>query len=206
MNWIFHNICVAKLSLVRLYPQKFHSHGNINIITSETVVKREPSFSPARSENDKSKHAKATTSTDVSSRNNVQIREDDKEELNAEFAKLKESNGVLHQANLDLHVLMSQLKEENGTLSRENTDLKEEIRNLTSQIECSLKKSSDEKEDDVYEVERLMNHRLKGKKWQFFVRWEGFDSTHDSWVEEKNLQCPQMLIEYKKENNLVQRK
>lgn len=54
-----------------------------------------------------------------------------------------------------------------------------------------------------YEVERFVAHKVKNRKRHFLVRWKGYSSKHDSWESEKNIMnCPKILSEYLKMNNL----
>lgn len=95
-----------------------------------------------------------------------------------------------------------QLKEKYNSMYEENVALKSQIKELQKAI---LELSQD-KENNVYEVERIMSHSLKGprnkKELQFLIRWEGYDQSHDSWVSEKNLKCAAILKKYKKKNNI----
>lgn len=40
-----------------------------------------------------------------------------------------------------------------------------------------------------YEVEKILNHRQKGAKLEFRVRWKGFGAEGDTWEPESHLQC-----------------
>lgn len=40
---------------------------------------------------------------------------------------------------------------------------------------------------DVYKIERILRHRRRNGKMEYFVRWEGFDAQHDSWVSEEDV-------------------
>lgn len=51
-----------------------------------------------------------------------------------------------------------------------------------------------------YEVQALVGHRVKGKANEFKVRWKGFSAKHDLWVAESELNCPQMIKKYYKDN------
>ncbi|KYQ56071.1 Chromobox protein like protein 5 [Trachymyrmex zeteki] len=57
----------------------------------------------------------------------------------------------------------------------------------------------DLKPEDVgseYEVERLINIRtIKGRR-QFLVRWVGYGENDDTWENEKDLNCPQLIEDF----------
>ncbi|XP_020286876.1 chromobox protein homolog 5-like isoform X2 [Pseudomyrmex gracilis] len=58
-------------------------------------------------------------------------------------------------------------------------------------------KSSDD--EDEYEVEKLVNLRtIKGRR-QFLVRWKGYGESADTWENEKDLNCPNLIQEYLEE-------
>ena len=40
--------------------------------------------------------------------------------------------------------------------------------------------------DAIYRIEKVLRTRKKGRKRQYFVRWKGFGSEHDSWVDAKD--------------------
>eukprot|EP00043_Microstomoeca_roanoka_P013278 m.130069 g.130069 ORF g.130069 m.130069 type:complete len:1089 (+) comp15712_c0_seq3:239-3505(+) len=68
-----------------------------------------------------------------------------------------------------------------------------------------LLSASEGEVEQVYEIERLLKVKLKGKGRVFLVRWKGFDSSDDSWEPEANL--PATLVEeFDNKENLPSRK
>ena len=50
------------------------------------------------------------------------------------------------------------------------------------------KLSGANKKDDVYRVEKILKRKkVKGKK-MVLVKWVGYDSKHNSWIPESNIQ------------------
>ncbi|CAG0916426.1 unnamed protein product [Notodromas monacha] len=57
----------------------------------------------------------------------------------------------------------------------------------------------------IFEVDFIVDHRLhvpvEGEdsedKFEFLIRWKGFDQDEDTWEPEENLGCPDKLIEYR---------
>lgn len=87
-------------------------------------------------------------------------------------------------------------------LSKENKLLQarfNQLQNSISQHEDAEK--CDDIDENFYEVDYLLDHKLVEKR-AFLVRWKGFDSSHDSWVEESDLQCPRILKKYKQSKRL----
>lgn len=55
------------------------------------------------------------------------------------------------------------------------------------------------KGEEEWEVEKILQHRIRGKKTQYLVRWKGFGRDDNTWEPEENLQHAQdKLKEYKK--------
>lgn len=59
------------------------------------------------------------------------------------------------------------------------------------------------KKGKVFEVKKLLTHKMIDGKRYFQIRWKNCDSKSDSWESEDNLQCPILLDEYKKKHNLI---
>ncbi|EFN79054.1 Chromobox protein-like protein 5 [Harpegnathos saltator] len=50
--------------------------------------------------------------------------------------------------------------------------------------------------NDEYEVDMIISHRtIKGRR-QFLIRWKGYNSSSDSWENEKDLHCPKLIEEF----------
>ncbi|EZA60446.1 Chromobox protein-like protein [Ooceraea biroi] len=50
--------------------------------------------------------------------------------------------------------------------------------------------------ENEYEVEELVGHRtIKGRR-QFLVRWKGYGDSADSWENEKDLNCPELIKDF----------
>ncbi|KAB7495554.1 Heterochromatin protein 1 [Armadillidium nasatum] len=49
-----------------------------------------------------------------------------------------------------------------------------------------------------FEVERIVDHRVKGKYTEYKIRWKGFGPQEDVWLDEGDLNCPKLIKTYKK--------
>lgn len=65
----------------------------------------------------------------------------------------------------------------------------------------SVKKTRKKMELD-YEVDSLIKHRTWRGKLQFLVRWKNYSKEDDRWIDEKNLNCPSILKEYRKKHKM----
>jgi len=53
--------------------------------------------------------------------------------------------------------------------------------------------------NEEWMVEKILQHRMRGKSTEYLVRWEGFTRDHDSWEPERNLKnAKEKIKEYKK--------
>ena len=51
---------------------------------------------------------------------------------------------------------------------------------------------------EEYEVEEIINSRHTGRnrKLQYLVRWKGYPSSDNSWVDEKDMHTPELIQDY----------
>lgn len=56
--------------------------------------------------------------------------------------------------------------------------------------------TENELEEDVFEVEKILNHRTREHKREYLIKWLGFPPEENSWEAEDNLNCPELLAEY----------
>ena len=55
---------------------------------------------------------------------------------------------------------------------------------------------------EEWEVEQILRkcHFSQGKKLQYLVRWKGYSSVHDQWVDKSNITMEELVAIYKREN------
>lgn len=59
-------------------------------------------------------------------------------------------------------------------------------------------KRNDGNEDRDYEVEMILESQIRDGQTWYFIKWQGFDETWNSWEPENFLDCPDLLEEFKK--------
>lgn len=116
-------------------------------------------------------------------------------EVNHLQTELSTMNDAFGKMKSDNEKRIPELTKENKLLQARFNQLQNTITQRGSADEC------DENEDAFYEVDNLLDEKTIEKR-TFLVRWRGFDSSHDSWVEESNLQCPSILKKYKQSKRL----
>lgn len=65
-----------------------------------------------------------------------------------------------------------------------------------------LTKKRTKKQLEDYEVEGLIRHRKWRRKYKFLVRWKNCLEDDDRWVDEKDLNCPSLLKDYKRTHQM----
>lgn len=106
--------------------------------------------------------------------------ESDIANLKTEFAK----------KNLEYDQKVSDLRTQNQIMSAR-------VKQFQAGISQNDLNDSDKNEPDtIYEVEKLLHHKMEGNERYFLVRWKGFSSKDDTWERESNLMCPTILKKY----------
>lgn len=87
----------------------------------------------------------------------------------------------------------SRLKREKNLLEARNKQLQKGI----DQQVVTKEQNENEADDDLYEVEKLVDHKMKKGVRFYLVRWKGYNEQDDTWEKESNLHCPDILNAYK---------
>lgn len=107
--------------------------------------------------------------------------------LRSDVAKL---NAIVHEMKMEHNKRISELK-------RDKELSQAKMKQLQNAMTKQSQESEDESEDDDFcEVECLLADKLVQKR-VYLVRWKGYNSSHDSWILEKDPKCPNVLRQYK---------
>ncbi|KAK9764685.1 hypothetical protein K7432_018673 [Basidiobolus ranarum] len=56
--------------------------------------------------------------------------------------------------------------------------------------------SEEEPEEEVYVVEKVVKHRKRDGKVQYFLKWKGYPHSENTWEDEDNVFCTDLIEEY----------
>lgn len=88
--------------------------------------------------------------------------------------------------------------------AHENEKLKAILQQSTTSVSQPMKRKKpiNGKTAKWFEVEKLLKHKHRNGQWFFFVKWKNYGQAHNSWEPEKNLRCPNILLNYKKNHKI----
>ncbi|XP_025421049.1 chromobox protein homolog 5-like isoform X2 [Sipha flava] len=72
--------------------------------------------------------------------------------------------------------------------------------NIPAVLESDDVVSSTIPDEDIYPVEKIVNHRRMDGKLEFLIKWEGFPDEYNTWELESKLFCHDLISKYKKKN------
>lgn len=107
-------------------------------------------------------------------------------DLESQNAKLRND---LVSANESIYRLNTKAREKDNEHRKLQHQMSNEIQSLRNQLIEISKTNSD------YIVEKILKHKREKGKRKFYIRWEGYDSSHDSWVFEENI-CDSVVSQY----------
>ena len=55
-------------------------------------------------------------------------------------------------------------------------------------------------DEEEFEVEEILDKRKHYGKIQYLIKWKGYPLSEESWEPENNLNCPDLLEEFNKNN------
>ena len=58
--------------------------------------------------------------------------------------------------------------------------------------------TSKQKQEEDYVVEKIVDERTVEGRLEYFLKWKGYSSLDNTWEPAENLDCPELLEEFKK--------
>ncbi|ORX79111.1 chromo-domain-containing protein [Basidiobolus meristosporus CBS 931.73] len=104
-------------------------------------------------------------------------------------------------------------EEENMEMAEEDTEKAEEVaeedmeeaEEVVEEEEEAIEENSEEEEEEeeeakaeVYVVEKVVNHRKRKGKTQYLLKWKGYPEEENTWEDEENLFCHELIEKYLK--------
>lgn len=143
----------------------------------------------------------------------LQLRNEQSEKVSLK-SKLQEMTKQINTQSVEMNTLRSKLSEEAAKNDKICAQKEMKISNLMRAKDLlearnkQLQKGVDQKahanghdedendNDDVYEVEKLLDHKMEKGVRYYLVRWMGYSEQFDTWEKESNLECPDILNAY----------
>ncbi|XP_013384181.1 chromobox protein homolog 1-like isoform X1 [Lingula anatina] len=54
----------------------------------------------------------------------------------------------------------------------------------------------EEEEEEEYEVERVVDVRVRGGQREYLIKWKNYPDSENTWEPENNLDCPDLIADY----------
>lgn len=109
-----------------------------------------------------------------------------------------EKQVLIDQLENDLKIKTQNVLELEMEAKRMGDVHKIEVQELKLKFEQKNHKTEDK---EFYEVECILDDKHVGGKQKFFVKWEGYNESHNTWVDTKDLHCKKLLQKYLKSKN-----
>ncbi|ADM11153.1 chromobox protein [Encephalitozoon intestinalis ATCC 50506] len=61
------------------------------------------------------------------------------------------------------------------------------------------------RDENIYVVDKIVGCRKKGGKKQYLVKWEGYSDSENTWEDEKNIFCKDLIKKYEESQEKLKR-
>jgi len=65
--------------------------------------------------------------------------------------------------------------------------------NTASKKRSRESSSSSEESENEFQVEAIVDKRVKGKTIQYLLKWKGYSDADNTWESKTNLNCPELV-------------
>ncbi|ORE03462.1 hypothetical protein BCV72DRAFT_233093 [Rhizopus microsporus var. microsporus] len=56
--------------------------------------------------------------------------------------------------------------------------------------------NSDSFDDEIYEVERLLGHRITNDCYEYLIKWKNYSNEYNTWEKERNIFAKGLILDY----------
>lgn len=125
-----------------------------------------------------------------------------KDENQKMYFEIQSSQQKISTLQNDIKMAKEELarhQQSNSQLNREKNALQARIKQLLASVSSNDSQTNNnivESEDQLFEVESILDHKVENGVRRFLIRWENYSPSHDSWEREENLECPGILNAY----------
>jgi len=99
------------------------------------------------------------------------------------------NNNIDEESDIDFPELKQSTKKRKKRTNKSNKNI-ESMRNIN-------------KDDNIYEIENIIEHKIENNNYVFFVKWKGYNKDDNSWVKEKDFYEKQIIKDYLNKRNII---
>lgn len=67
-----------------------------------------------------------------------------------------------------------------------------------------MSESEQAEEEELFEVEKIVDTKVLGKKRYYFLKWKGYDHSQNTWELAENLNCDELIAEFNKKLEVIE--
>jgi hypothetical protein len=77
--------------------------------------------------------------------------------------------------------------------------IKNTVNTTNTIVEKSQNNKEEQKEEEVYEIEAILDKRKSGKKWEYLIKWKDYKLFESTWEPKENIHDTKILKKFEKE-------
>lgn len=123
------------------------------------------------------------------------------QDKNETLLKVESFESTIERMIKERRFFLAQIEIEKKESAEQRSRMSAEILNIETKSPKKRKRAQSANKSE-FEVSALLTHTHTKSKTLYLVRWKGYDSKFDSWVEESELCCSDILQAYKMKHNM----